>query len=160
MMKFSTWSFILGIIVGALIAGAWFLGGNSVSIPTLSKPTSSFAATSTEPVTQNSGALSIVNQPSGDTVTIESVTVPPPGVWVAVREVNGNNLGNVLGAERVSGPRSSVSVSLLRSTEPNHSYAVELYRDDNNGVFDPSKNSAYVDFDTGDTVVVYFSTTN
>ena len=161
-MKFSTWSFVLGVIVGALIAGAWFLGGDAVSIPILSKPsTASLAATSTEPATsQNSGALSVESQSAGDAVIIESVTVPPPGVWIAVREVNGNNLGNVLGAERVGGPRSNVSVPLLRSTEPNDSYAVELYRDDNNGAFDPSKNSAYVDFDTGDTVVVYFSTIN
>lgn len=161
-MNFSTWSFVAGVIVGALIAGAWFLSGNAPSIPTITlSSSSSFNATSTTPLqNQKSDALSVANQPPGDAVFIDSVTVPPPGVWIAVRDVNGNELGNVLGAERVGGPRSSVSISLLRSTEPNHSYAVELYRDDNNGAFDPSANSAYVDFDTGNTVIVYFSTTN
>ena len=87
------------------------------------------------------------------------MTVPPPGVWVAVREVQGGDLGNVLGAARASGPRSNLSVPLLRATEPGHSYAVELYRDDNGGAFDPSVNSVYVDFTTGARVVEYFTTT-
>lgn len=92
-------------------------------------------------------------------MTIESVTVPPPGVWVAVREVNGTDLGNVLGAERVVGPHGNITVSLLRPTEPNRSYAVQLYRDDNSGNFDPAINSVYVDFDTGARVVAFFNTT-
>ena len=77
-----------------------------------------------------------------------------------MREVTDGNLGNVLGAARVNGPRSSISISLLRATEPNRSYAAELYRDDNNGSFDPSLNSVYVDFDTGVRAVAYFSTTD
>jgi hypothetical protein len=79
-------------------------------------------------------------------------------VWVAVREVVGDELGNVLGAVRVSGPKSGVSVPLLRATEPGRSYAVQLYRDDGNGAFDVVVNSVYVDFDTGARVVAYFTT--
>jgi hypothetical protein len=93
-------------------------------------------------------------------VLIASLTVPPPGVWVAVRELSAGELGNVLGAVRVGGPRSNVSIPLLRATEAGHQYAVELYRDDNNGVFDPAVNSVYVDFGTGARVVVYFKTTD
>jgi hypothetical protein len=159
MMKFSTGSFVIGVMFGALLVGAWFLSGTP-SIMLVPSQSSSFVATSTESMTQKSGVLSVSDQPPGDTVVIESVTVPPPGVWIAVREANGNNLGNVLGAERVGGPRSNVSISLLRSTESNHSYAAELYRDDNNSAFDPSVNSVYVDFNTGAPVVAYFSTTN
>ncbi len=161
-MKFSTGSFIAGVMLGVLLAGAWFLSGNPPTLSSLS-PSSFSLATSTESSSaiqlgQKSDALSVSNQSFGATVTIESVTVPPPGVWVAVREVNGNTLGNVLGAERVAGPRSNVSISLLRNTEPNHLYAVELYRDDNSGAFDPFANSTYIDFDTGNRVIVYFST--
>jgi hypothetical protein len=155
---FSTSSFVAGIMLGALLAGAWFLGGISVPI-SRSVPSSSFIATSTEPSSSESGAISVANQPAGDTVTIESVTVPPPGVWIAVREMQGNDLGNVLGAARASGPRSNLSVPLLRATEPGRSYAVELYRDDNNGTFDPSMNSVYVDFNTDARVIAYFTTT-
>lgn len=89
---------------------------------------------------------------------MESVTVPPPGVWVAVREVQGNDLGNVLGAARAAGPRSNLSVPLLRATKAGRQYAVELYRDDNGGSFDPAANSVYVDFDTGARAVAYFTT--
>lgn len=150
-------SFVAGIMLGALLAGAWFLGG--VSVP-LSRPvpSSSFIATSTGPSSSESGAISVADQSAGNTVIIESVTVPPPGVWIAVREMQGNDLGNVLGAARASGPRSNFSVPLLRATEPSRSYAVELYRDDNNGAFDPSMNSVYVDFNTDTRVVAYFTT--
>ena len=148
-------SFVAGIMLGALLAGAWFLDGSSILMPV---PSSSLLTTSTESTTLESGAISVANQPSGDTVVIESITVPPPGVWVAVREMQGNNLGNVLGAARTSGPRSDFSVPLLRATEPNRSYAVELYRDDADGTFDFAKNSVYVDFDTGARVITYFMT--
>ena len=157
MMKFSTGSFVAGVMLGALITGAWFLNGNTESLPAAS----SFVATSTEPATPKSGALSVADQPAGTSIIVESVTVPPPGVWVAVREVEAKDgdLGNVLGAARVTGPRSNISISLLRSTESNNSYAVELYRDDNNGSFDPSVNSVYVDFNTGAPVIASFTTT-
>lgn len=154
MMKdFSTRSFLAGVLLGALLAGAWFLGGNAIKFPVSSSP-----VTTSTPAVPESGAVSVADQPSGDTVVVESVTVPPPGVWVAVREVQGGELGNVLGAERVGSSRSNFSVHLLRATEPNHPYAIQLYRDDADGVFDLAKNSVYVDFDTGARVVAYFKT--
>jgi hypothetical protein len=147
-------SFIIGAFFGLLIAFAWVsLGEIKDPLPVL-PTTGTFADEGNE-----SGAVSVVDQAPGSDVFIESVTVPPPGVWVAVREVNGRELGNVLGAERISGPQSSFSVSLLRSTEPMRSYAVQLYRNDNNGAYDPAANSVYVDFDTGKRVVAYFTTT-
>lgn len=145
-------------MLGALLVSAWFLNGNpSLTLPL---PSSSplTAATSTSPTAPQSGALSVADQAAGDTVTVESVTVPPPGVWVAVREMHGTDLGNVLGAARAGGPRSNFSVPLLRATEPGRPYAVELYRDDGSGVFDLSKDSVYVDFDTSAPVVAYFRT--
>ena len=143
-------------MLGALLTGAWFFGGTVALLPASS---SSFLATSTESGVPASGAIAVANQLSGDTVMVESVTVPPPGVWVAVREVWGSDLGNVLGAARASGPHSNFPIPLLRATEPGRSYAVELYRDDAGGTFDPAMNSVYVDFDTGARVVAYFTTT-
>lgn len=143
-------------MAGVFLSGAWFLGGEKGFIPSGS---SSYLATSTGAFFQESGAVSVADQPSGDSVMVESLTVAPPGVWVAVLEVNGRDLGNVLGATRVVGPHTSIEVSLLRPTEPNRSYAIGLYRDDNFDGFDPSVNSVYVDFDTGARVVNYFTTT-
>ncbi len=91
---------------------------------------------------------------------VDSVTVPPPGVWVTVQETHGDSLGNVLGATRVHGPLSNVVVSLLRNTEPNRTYAVVLYRSDGDGgLFNLKTDSVYVDFDSGKRVVVPFRTT-
>lgn len=149
-------SFIAGVMLGAVVVGAWFFAGDA---RLLSLTSSSLFATSTSSSLPESGAVSVSDQPAGPDVVVESVTVPPPGVWVAVREVNGVDLGNVLGASRVVGPHGNVSITLLRPTEPKRSYAVQLYRDDNNGSFDPSVNSVYVDFDTGARVVAYFATT-
>ena len=149
-------SFIAGVMLGAVVVGAWFFAGDA---RLLSLTSSSLFATSTSSSLPESGAVSVSDQPAGPDVVVESVTVPTPGVWVAVREVNGVDLGNVLGASRVVGPHGNVSITLLRPTEPKRSYAVQLYRDDNNGSFDPSVNSVYVDFDTGARVVAYFATT-
>lgn len=119
-----------------------------------------FSRETTSQLPPESGAISVVNQSAGSSVTIESVTVPQPGVWVAVREVNGSDLGNVLGAIRVNGPRSAISVPLLRATEPGLPYAVELYRTDGGEEFNLATNSVYVDFATGAPVIVHFTTTN
>ncbi|MCR4333936.1 MAG: hypothetical protein NUV60_02925 [Patescibacteria group bacterium] len=151
---FSTSSFIAGVMLGALLVGAWYFG---TSPEALSPASTTLPALKGTPLSE-SGAVSVTDQPSGESVIIESITVPPPGVWVAVREVNGADLGNVLGAARVVGPHSSVVVPLLRPTESARVYAVELYRDDNNGAFAPAINSVYVDFDTGTRVVSYFTT--
>ncbi len=154
-LRFSTSSFVAGVMLGALLTGAWFFNKDTSLLPL-----SPSFATSTATSAPQSGTVSVSNQPAGDTVVVESVTVPPPGVWVAVREVQGNDLGNVLGAARAAGPRSNFSVPLLRATVPDHPYAIELYRDDDNGAFDPAANSVYVDFTTGARVVAYFTTTN
>lgn len=155
---FSTVSFLAGIAIGIVVTSAWFSSNDTFNLFTPEPPKE--ATTTTQMVTIPSGAVSVADQSSGDTVIVESVTVPPPGVWVAVREVNGTDMGNVLGAAHVSGPRSNVHVPLLRATEPNKQYAVELYRDDASTTFDVTRNSVYVDFDTGNRAVSYFTTTN
>ena len=156
--RFSFGSFVAGFMLGALCIGAW-AGGNGLFAPSLPSSPAHPTNASTIPTSQ-SNAISVANQPAGMATVVESVTVPPPGVWVAVREVNGNDLGNVLGAVRVGGPRSQISVPLLRATEPNSSYAVELYRDDGGTTFDLATDSVYIDFATGEPVIAYFSTSN
>lgn len=152
--SFSTASFVSGFMLGALVVGAW-LGSGGFSLPALSSSAPG-AVTKSLP---ESGAISVGNQPAGSSVMVETVTVPPPGVWIAVREVNGSDLGNVLGAARVNGPQTQVTIQLLRATEPGLPYAVELYRDDGGETFDLATDSVYVDFETGLPVIARFMTT-
>lgn len=160
--RFSIGSFIIGVVFGLLLTSIWFSGGelpSAVPIPLSSPSATSTGSSTLQQQGSNSNVVSISDQSAGNTVIVESVTIPPPGVWVAVREVNSNGLGNVLGAARVGGPRSNVPVPLLRATEPGRTYAIELYRDDGNGTFNLAADSVYVDFDTGEPVIVYFKTT-
>ena len=152
---FSSPSLIVGIMLGILLTGTWFYGNHPEDFRFSSEARTSSQVKGQGP---ESNLISVADQPAGDAVMIKSVTAAPSGVWIAVREVAGEDLGNVLGAARVGGPRENVSVPLLRATEPNQEYAVELYRDDNNGAFDPGANSVYVDFETGERVVVHFTT--
>jgi hypothetical protein len=156
--EFSPLSFTGGIVLGVLLATAWYLGGLT---PAPVSPTADTAnASTTAEHADSSGTVSVSDQSAGSSVSIASLTVPPPGVWVAVREVSAGALGNVLGAVRAGGPRMDFSVPLLRATEPGQTYAVELYRNNGDGVFDLSTDSVYVDFDTGSRVVAYFTTTD
>lgn len=153
---FSSSSFIIGVMLGLILAGAWFLGKDSTIVPI---SPSALTTNKSEELISNNEVVSVASQPAGFEVVVESVKVPLVGVWIAVRETNSTDLGNVLGAARVSGTHSSVSIPLLRATEPGRTYAVELYRDDNDGLFDIGFNSVYIDFDTGSPVVVRFRTT-
>ena len=146
---FSSTSFIAGTMFGLLIAGIWFSHGDTIG--TFSRP-----ATLSE---TSSSVLSVISQAAGSEVVVDTIQVPITGVWVAVRELEGEVLGNVLGAARISGTHTAFSVPLLRATEPGRTYAIELYRDDNDGVFDVAANSVYIDFDTSAPVIVHFNTT-
>lgn len=151
--------FFIGLGVGLAVSAAWFLGDTEHLLPDTDRSEASETASSSPVLTTtDAGAVSVMDQKAGDTVTVASVTVPPPGVWVAVREVTGDTLGNVLGAVRVHGPLSNVEVPLLRATVPGQVYAVTLYRDDGSPEFDPTQSSVYVDFDTGERVTALFKT--
>ncbi len=150
---FSLHSFTSGIALGIIASVAWFIG---VPEGYLRQDISQDVQAENEIFTE-SGSLAISSQKAGTSVTVESLTVPPPGVWVAVREVVGKELRNVLGAIKIGGPKTHFSVPLLRETVSGKIYAIELYRDDGSGVFNPNL-SVYVDFDTGKRVTAYFKT--
>ncbi len=165
--------FIFGFALGALTIIAWDSAPRQINKTNTSitahtsgtTTTQNKVATSTEKIPASfstgigTGRVTVTNQPAGNTALVESVTVPPPGVWVAVRETKGKVLGNVLGAQRVRGPRSNVIVDLSRNTQPNRLYVIELYRLGANGsVFDVKTESVYVDLETGRGVIVPFRT--
>ncbi len=155
MREFSLTSFVGGLILGALLLTAWFYATPATPPNAAAQAP---AASSSPLVSTPSGVVSVTDQPAGNTVTVASVTIPPPGVWVAVREVDDDALGNVLGAAHAGGPRTDFTVPLLRATVPGGTYAIELYRDGGSNTFDLSTDSVYVDFDTGQPVIAYFTT--
>lgn len=147
---------VIGFMAGLLVAV--LTGLTTASMPTqqMLPPAASSTVSSLPP---DSGDVAVADQAAGQSVAIESVTVRPPGVWVAVQEVNEDGtLGNVLGAALVGHPASNVNVPLLRPTLAGQEYAVVLYRDDGNGQFDLANDSLYIDFDTGARVEELFHT--
>ena len=165
--------FIFGFALGALTIIAWNNAPQPAkkTVAPVSSGASTVTTTQNETVTTTekipaslstgigTGRVSVTNQLAGDSVLVESVTVPPPGVWVTVRETHGKELGNILGAAYIHGPRSNVNVSLLRNTQPNKLYVIELYRPGVEGSsFDVKTESVYVDFTTGRSVIVPFRT--
>lgn len=158
LQSFSSASFIAGVIAGVLLSGAWLVAGNGDFASLKNAFNLSTSTPSRAEADTRGSVVSVADQPAGDAVMVASVHAPVP-VWVAVRELSGRNFGNVLGAVKVGTPRADVSVPLLRGTLPGRTYAIELYRDDGTGAFDPASFSVYVDYDTGSRVVAYFHTT-
>jgi hypothetical protein len=149
---------VIGFMVGVL---ATLLVAGELSMPSFASSSAPVNSTSTAPILAQSGDVAVSNQPAGVSVLVDSVTVPPPGVWVAIQDVNEDgSLGNVLGAALVGHPESNVTVALLRNTIPGQQYAVVLYRDDGDGQFNLANDSLYVDFDTGQPVEMTFKTTD
>ena len=87
--------------------------------------------------TDSGAALSVSDQPAGHAVVIAHVSLSVVG-WIAVHEVSATGvIGNVLGAARRNpGSYDNVVVDLLRATVPNGRYAVILYADNGNKIFD------------------------
>lgn len=144
-------------MLGMLLSAAWFAGDLSEYLTASASLNASTSTPDRAGLLQSSDIISVRDQPAGESVLVDSVAVPPPGVWVAVREMNGRDLGNVLGAARISNSRTALTVPLLRATEPDRTYVIQLYRNDA-GEFDPATSSVYVDFDSGTRVIAYFST--
>jgi hypothetical protein len=79
----------------------------------------------------------VSDQPAGPTVVVSEMKSSATSTWLAVREQNGDLLGQILGARRIdAGEAAGVSIELLRSTVPNLMYAIVLYADDGNRLFE------------------------
>jgi hypothetical protein len=83
----------------------------------------------------------VTDQMAGDSVMVNEAT-SDVSTWLAVRENNGELLGRILGARRMdSGEVVGLSIELLRPTTANLMYAIVMYRDDGDGVFDSKLDS-------------------
>jgi len=78
----------------------------------------------------------VTDQMVGNTVMVDEAQ-SDTSTWLAVRENNGDLLGRILGAHRMdSGSVTGMPIDLLRPTTANLMYAVVMYKDDGDGVFD------------------------
>ena len=105
-----------------------------------------------------SSPVIVVDQKAGAEVQVAEVTVDAPGVWVAVHRVTEFGVGNVWGAVRAREARTDLSVPMIISTLPDSEYAIVLYRDNGDDVFDRTTDSVYIDFETGARVEKHFRT--
>jgi hypothetical protein len=149
---------IAAFIIGILAASAWFFELRLEKMKDQATDTASSTTSSATIQDSSHGAVAVHDQQAGDSVLIDSVDVPAPGVWIAVAEIRGSDLGNILGAARALGPADNTFVPLLRATIPGKEYAVVLYRDNGDGSFDHTSDSVYVDFASGERVVAPFKT--
>jgi len=141
--KVSIAFFAGGIVVG-LIIGAFVFKPSTTSAPTTD---SNYQDNKTDDTVLNpssnvGGSQSVAysvrsqNQAAGSRVTIPFVSMQNGG-WVAIREDNSGEMGNILGAQKLStGVHTNVTVDLLRDTESGRVYHVVVYEEDGDGVFD------------------------
>lgn len=100
--------------------------------------------------------FSVVDQSAGGVVYISSLTFPKES-WIAVREDNNGELGNILGAQRYPAGTQTGVVTLLRNTNAGQTYYAVIYLDDGDGEFDHKKDTLLVDSE-GDAPAAIFRT--
>lgn len=135
---------VVGLIVGFIIG--WFWQKNSSQlvvgdeIKNNSSSTQILAASIVPTLTtiyqqiDVPASVSVDDQKAGNLVFIKHSEVSKP-TWIAVREIVGESLGNILGAGMVTSAADDVPVTLLRSTVTGQKYAVFLYQDNGDGEF-------------------------
>jgi hypothetical protein len=140
------WALIIGLLAGFFVGRVWKEKyGNDIDEKNekienvLSEETNdvSLANTKKEAVSSGSGTsrISVENQGAGATTSVSKVVFGAPG-WVVVRENNGGEMGNILGALWLPvGNHENAVVELLRGTVSGKSYFVVLYNDNGDKKF-------------------------
>ena len=156
-LKVGAGMLVAGLVIGFLFGFFWHKGtDDSVlddslnSMATTSDTTASTTSTlstTAAPVptmlyqtVSAQASVSVVDQPAGNLVFIQHADVSVP-TWVAVREIIDGAVGNILGAEMVTGATDDLPVTLLRSTKKGEQSGVFLYQEDGDGQFDFKKDA-------------------
>lgn len=135
---------IVGLIAGFLIGWFWHKNTSEIKVSDEAQKSSmaSNSATSTTPVPEiiyktieAPAFVSVDDQRAGGLVFIKHVEAKKP-TWIAIRDVEDGEIGNILGAEMITGETDDVPVTLLRQTEAGEKYSVFLYQDEGDGEFD------------------------
>lgn len=127
---------VLGFVVGALLM---FVAGKAFApseVETIATTTPETVVTSNGSTDAPEGVLTVATQSAGVQVVATNVTLPEDG-WLVVHEVTDAHVGNALGAaRRDAGFYDTVSIELLRNTLPQTEYAVVVYADNGNKIFE------------------------
>ena len=136
---------VVGLIVGFFVGWFWQKNGSSAVIEVKDSNTSTTSNVTAVPVPAMTyqtidvpAFVSVDDQKAGSLVFVKHTEASKP-TWVAVREMVDGTVGNILGAEMVTGATDDVPVTLLRPTVAGQKYSVFLYQDDGNGEFDFKK---------------------
>lgn len=133
-------AFILGLIVGILVAPTFF-GHKSTIDDDKAMKEDGTEMTEEGDATAKNNTVSVIDQLAGDRVLIKEITLEESG-WAVVHEDIEGVPGNALGAQRFDpGTFENGYVELLRNTENNKLYYVILYTDDGDGEFDIKKDT-------------------
>lgn len=89
-------------------------------------------------------SISVTDQSAGDMVYVSQMDLGAPA-WVAIRENNDGELGNILGAGWYPEGKSTGTVELLRGTESGAVYYVVLYTDNGDKQFDYRQDTLVTD---------------
>ena len=144
---------VVGVAIGMLWGGHWCpqkceIQNDGRSIAVFGTTTEQVSTTTTTAQTSTPilslvfntvsdplARIDVTNQPAGALVVVKHVDASLP-TWIAIREVVGQTVGNILGARLVAQSSDDVSVDLLRSTDADSKYQIYLYQDDGDSIFD------------------------
>lgn len=127
---------VIGFIVGAGIISIWNAKSGKVARSQTATSTAEQVSTQTPEGTVTSMGVSLEAQSVGSRVRVAHVELPKVG-WVVVHEIVNGKIGNALGATmRDSGASDNVEVVLLRPMKAAGTYAIGLYTDNGNHIFE------------------------
>lgn len=131
---------VAGLVIGFLIGWTW--KEEKMSIDDVNKNVVATSTLSAVPfpakmydTVEATSSVAVDDQRAGSLVFVKHTEVSKP-TWIAVREMLGDTVGNILGAQMITNTSDDVPVTLVRGTVAGQKYAVFLYQDDGNGQFE------------------------
>lgn len=101
-------------------------------------------------------SFSVIDQSAGGVVYISQLVFVEES-WIAIREDNNGDLGNILGARRYPAGTHTGAVELLRNTESGQTYYAVVYIDDGDKIFNHKKDVLLTD-EAGSATAAIFRT--
>jgi hypothetical protein len=151
-------AFVVGLLIGGMLV--WAFSGPSADAPQPNQNDEAVevteegttneegeAATSEEEATPaapslevGDGAVEVQNQPAGMSVTLDRATYPIEEGWIGVRDYDNGQLSFIKGVVRFSAAAGLVpqDIVLQVPTQPGQEYAVVMFSEDGDNVFNPA----------------------